>query len=85
METTSLKKIRKIIITSALAVIALFALSAADAFAVPAAPGSEYDGTEKGCRSHVGEMVTLDDVAAGIRKKSIKSAKAPQDELLLVK
>ena len=79
METTSLKKIRKNIITSALAVIALFALSAADAFAVPAAPGSEYDGTEKGCRSHVGEMVTLDDVAADIRKKSIKSAKAPQE------
>lgn len=79
MENASLKKIRKIIITSALAVIALFALSAADAFAVPAAPGSEYDGTEKGCRSHVGEMVTLDDVAADIRKKSIKSAKAPQE------
>lgn len=54
----------KLMLTVALVLLCLAAFAAA-AFAVPAAPGSPYTGQEALCRSHPGELVTLDRIPAG--------------------
>ena len=50
---------------------ALFAVSA---LAVPAAPGSGREGQEAACRSHMGSLVTLDDIPAA--RRSLVSGRA---------
>ncbi|MBQ6093391.1 MAG: M6 family metalloprotease domain-containing protein, partial [Clostridia bacterium] len=54
----------KLMLTLALVLFCL-SLFAVAAFAVPAAPGSPYTGQEALCRSHPGELVTLDRIPAG--------------------
>ena len=55
------KSYRRLLVVLALVLLCLAAF-AVSAFAVPARPGSPFTGQDALCRSHPGELVTLDDI-----------------------
>ena len=68
----SLKHLTTLLILCVISMV-LFALQS---FAVPAAPGTPYVGSERACRSHVGStLVTLDSIPAGAQNGSQKMPK----------